>query len=124
MKYIIEKALEILNKLYNKFQATHLMDVISGNASGIPILLEMYRFFKDGKIIELADTLGDELIDTAIKESYGWSWDNRVNGIISSSNNLTGFSHGTAGIGYALLELYNVTKETKFLRSSRKCIFL
>ncbi len=113
-----EKALEIFKNLYNKCQDTHLMDVISGNASGIPILLDMYRFFKDGKILELATILGDELIDTATKESYGWSWDNKVNGIISSSNNLTGFSHGAAGIGYALLELYNVTKETKFLEAA------
>ena len=35
-----------------------------------------------------------------------------------SSNNLTGFSHGAAGIGYALLELYDITKELKFLMAA------
>ena len=37
---------------------------------------------------------------------------------MSSSNNLTGFSHGAAGIGYALLELYAITKELKFLMAA------
>lgn len=113
-----ERSLEILKNLQNNFQATHLMDMISGNASGIPVLLEMYKLFKDTKILELTELLGDELIVTATKESYGWSWDSRANGVISSSNNLTGFSHGVAGIGYALLELYNVTREIKFLTAA------
>ena len=38
----------------------------------------------------------------------------------SSSNNLTGFSHGSAGIGYSLMELYHKTKENRFLDSAGK----
>lgn len=116
--FFIEKASEILKELYYNFEDEHLMDVISGNASGIPVLLEIYKFFKDEKIFELAVRLGNELIVTTKKESYGWSWGNRANGIMSSSNNLTGFSHGAAGIGYALLELYDITKELKFLMAA------
>ena len=96
------------------------MDVISGNASAIPILIDLYQFFREERILELSVKLGEELIENSIKESYGWSWDGRANSIMESSNNLTGFSHGTAGIGYALLELYNATKEIKFLDAAKK----
>ena len=75
--FFIEKASEILKELYHNFEDEHLMDVISGNASGIPVLLEIYKFFKDEKIFNSRLRLGDELIVTATKESYGWSWDNK-----------------------------------------------
>ena len=115
---LIEKSLGILKELEENFEKEHLMDIISGNASGIPALLELYSFFEDDKILNLAVLLGDELIETATKESHGWSWDNKANGVLSVANNLTGFSHGAAGIGYSLLELYNVTKDSKFLNAA------
>jgi lantibiotic modifying enzyme len=37
-----------------------------------------------------------------------------------SANNLTGFSHGTAGIAWAFIELYNVTKERKYQQAAQK----
>ena len=118
--FYIEKSLGIFENLQNKFQDPHLMDVISGNASAIPILIDLYQFFREERLLELSIKLGEELIDNSIKESYGWSWDGRANSIMESSNNLTGFSHGTAGIGCALLELYNATKEIKFLDAAKK----
>jgi type 2 lantibiotic biosynthesis protein LanM len=115
---LIERGLDILNKLQNDFNDPHLMDVINGNASGISVLLDIYKSFNDENILKLAIVLGEELIVTAVKDSNGWSWDHRVNGIESSLNNLTGFSHGAAGIGSALLELYAITKDQKFLESA------
>jgi lantibiotic modifying enzyme len=115
---LIENGMHLLNELQDNFEKEHLMDVISGNASGIPALLGLYEVFKDEKILNLAILLGDELIETATKESYGLSWDYRVNGIKSSSHNLTGFSHGAAGIGHSLLELYRITEESKYLESA------
>jgi lantibiotic modifying enzyme len=69
-------------------------------------------------MLDLAVLLGDELIRTATRESIGLSWDYRVNGMKSSSHNLTGFSHCAAGIGHSLLELYRVTEELRFLESA------
>ncbi|HJS64664.1 MAG TPA: lanthionine synthetase LanC family protein [Nitrososphaeraceae archaeon] len=113
----IEKALDILRELQDNFEKEHLMDFISGNASGIPALLNLYDFYKDEKILNLSVLLGDELIETATKDSYGWSWDYRANGVKLCSHNLAGFSHGAAGIGYSLLELFNITKDTKYLEA-------
>ena len=37
-------------------------------------------------------------------------------------HNLTGFSHGTAGVAYALLELYHATKEAEYLRAAEDAL--
>jgi lantibiotic modifying enzyme len=41
----------------------------------------------------------------------GYSWKTTV---LSKQRNLTGFAHGTAGVGYALLELFHVTNDSKY----------
>jgi type 2 lantibiotic biosynthesis protein LanM len=118
----LEKSLDIVyNNLYTKFQHEHLMDIISGNAGAIPALLHIYfNLLHDEKIYDLALKLGGELLSCAVKEPFGWSWDHRANGITSAKHNLTGFSHGAAGIGYGLLELYNMTEKKDFLEASEK----
>jgi lantibiotic biosynthesis protein len=115
---LIQNGMRLLNELQDKFESEHLMDVISGNASGIPALIGLYKLFKDENTLNFAITLGDELINTARREPYGLSWDYRANGIKSSIHNLTGFSHGAAGIGHALLELYRISGESRFLESA------
>jgi lantibiotic biosynthesis protein len=115
---LIQNGIRLLNELQHNFEGEHLMDVISGNASGIPALIGLYELLRDEKMLNLAVVLGDELIRTARREPRGLSWDYRVNGIKSSSHNLTGFSHGAAGIGNSLLELYRITKESRFLESA------
>jgi lantibiotic modifying enzyme len=58
--------------------------------------------------------LGEELQETAVQfeDSYSWNTSTPLR-----ERNLTGFSHGTAGIGYALLELYNVTGNMSYRRA-------
>jgi lantibiotic modifying enzyme len=59
--------------------------------------------------------LGNELLLLAVKDEKGYSWDSGLVSIGRASHNLLGFSHGAAGIGYSLLELYNQTKNKRFL---------
>ena len=54
----------------------------------------MYDSFKEHKILELALSLGNELISSATKDLIGWSWDSKANGAESTQHNLTGFSQG------------------------------
>ncbi|MGD9533405.1 MAG: lanthionine synthetase LanC family protein [Candidatus Nitrosocosmicus sp.] len=111
LNYLTDQGIELLKGLQKDFEKEHLLDVISGNASGIPTLLSLYIIFRDEHMLELAILLGDELIKSSKKGKYGISWNDKTNGIKSSLHNLTGFSHGTAGIGCSLLELYKITKE-------------
>jgi len=61
-------------------------------------------------LTEAATRHGDLLIEEAARTEDGWSWKTME----VSSRNLTGFSHGASGIAWALLELYNATREDQF----------
>jgi lantibiotic biosynthesis protein len=117
---LLEKAIKVLKRVELKNQDDgHVIDVISGNAGAIPPLLHMYyNVFHDKKILELALQLGDELVSTAIKQSIGWSWTSNI----ETEHNLTGFSHGAAGIAYGLLELFNKTDKEKFRYAAEQAI--
>ena len=64
-------------------------------------------------MLDRAAVLGDQLLRIAEKEQTGYSWRAVAHRF---PYNLTGFSHGTSGIGYALLELHAATGEAKYSR--------
>jgi lantibiotic biosynthesis protein len=111
---LLERATSILKDLTKDTQTEHFMDIISGNAGAIPAVLEMYDLLHERAFYDLAVNLGNELLQFAVKSNIGWSWDYRANGIESSQHNLTGFSHGAAGIAYSLLELFRKTDNDKY----------
>lgn len=79
------------------------LDVIDGSAGAIAALLSLHTR------TEAAVRHGELLLDEASRSEDGWSWKT-----IGGSQNLTGFSHGASGIGWALLELHRVTREDRF----------
>jgi len=111
----VEKSRKIIDKLFFTARDYHLKDLISGNAGSIPILIQLSKEFSDHKILELAINLGDELISCTHQEPIGCSWGAELNGMKQVHNNLTGFSHGAAGVVYALLRLYQTTNDRKYL---------
>ena len=98
----------------------HLKDIISGNAGSIPVLLKLYDLFDEEWNLDLALYLGNDLLSTAVKEPRGWSWGSNANGVEHIQHNLTGFSHGAAGIGYALLWLYTKTGKKEFENAAKR----
>ena len=85
------------------------LDVIGGSAGAIGALLALHARARMPRLLELAVEHGDLLLSAASRTENGWSWKT-----IPAKCNVTGFSHGTAGIGWALLELYRATKEDRF----------
>jgi lantibiotic modifying enzyme len=57
---------------------------------------------------------GDALLARAERSDSGLSWRTLTGSDPEPLRNLTGFSHGTAGIGWALLELWAATGERRF----------
>jgi type 2 lantibiotic biosynthesis protein LanM len=93
---------------------TQSWDVISGSAGVIPILLRLHERFGEGCLLEAASRHGDLLLRAANRSADGWSWKTIPE---PEMQNLTGFSHGAAGIGWSLLELYNKVKDARFLHA-------
>jgi lantibiotic modifying enzyme len=88
------------------------LDLISGSAGAIAVLLAAYGSLGCSCLLERALEHGDLLLQQGDRSDRGLSW--RGNG----SKNLTGFSHGAAGIGCALLELYCTCGEVRFREAS------
>jgi lantibiotic modifying enzyme len=72
-------------------------------------LLDIYQKHPEDFLLELAIRHGEHLLATARKNEFGWSWNT-----MDTQRDLTGFSHGTAGIAWALLELHGKTGEQRF----------
>lgn len=85
------------------------LDLVGGSAGAIATMLYLRRRTPSARLLEAAMQHGDLLLAEAAKEEIGWSWKT-----IEAVRNLTGFSHGAAGIGWALAELYAATREDRF----------
>jgi lantibiotic modifying enzyme len=92
----------------------HGIDVLSGYAGAIPVLLLAAE--RDGQpgLRDLAVRLGDRLLGDARRGEFGWSWNTMAVPEAQRQQDLLGFSHGTAGIGWVLAELYRATGEPRF----------
>jgi type 2 lantibiotic biosynthesis protein LanM len=108
---LVEKAYALLVAAARDHGAAGGLDVIGGAAGAIPVLLRLQPGHRPDDLIALAARLGDHLLERARKSEAGWSW-NTLEG--QTQRDPTGFSHGVAGIAWALLELSAATGETRF----------
>jgi len=112
------KALQITEELARDDLSQQGLDVLSGCAGTIPVLLNIHRRYQKDHLIELADRCGNRLLNTARKTDYGWSWNTLDTPAELNRNDLTGFSHGAAGIAWALLELHGKTGDEKYRKAA------
>lgn len=90
-------------------------DLISGYAGAIAALVVLRDVLDDASLLDFAARLGEELLKTADENGAGYSWKSVA---LPRQRNLTGFSHGTAGVGYALLELFRATGASEYRRGA------
>lgn len=86
-------------------------DVISGAAGEALGLLALHRLHDDPLPLEGARRRGDALIETARRSDRGWSWRAPHE---SWAHDLCGLSHGAAGAGVALVELFAATGDERY----------
>jgi class II lanthipeptide synthase len=104
----LERATALLHALH---PAGEEFDLISGLAGGIIGLLVLRELLDDEQLVERAIQFGDRLLESGQRREDWCSWKSPN---MSSRRNLTGFSHGTAGVGYALLELFRLTGQDAY----------
>jgi lantibiotic biosynthesis protein len=88
-------------------------DVISGVAGTIPVLLLVHERYGRPAFVDLAIRCAEKLEKSANRSDDGYSW-NTIGTPGQEQRDLTGFSHGTAGIGWAMLELEYATGDKRF----------
>ena len=91
------------------------LDVLAGCAGAIQGLLWAQARSGAGEwALEAAVRMGERLLGAAERSGRGWSWDTIGERSARSGRNLTGYSHGAAGIGVALLELWAANGDDRF----------
>lgn len=93
------------------FQRPVEPDLLSGKAGAITSLLLMAKEFRRDDALDAALRLGDQLVLDARPRNDAVSWPSAR---IRRRRDLTGFSHGAAGIALALLELSAALNEKRF----------
>lgn len=89
-------------------------DVVSGAAGCALALLALYRATNNSLVLETAIRCGHHILGhRQLSEDGLWR--------TAGSHPLAGFSHGMAGIGYAVTRLYGATGERAFLEAAEAC---
>jgi type 2 lantibiotic biosynthesis protein LanM len=92
-------------------------DVMQGAAGAILGLLALYHETAESAVLDKAVTCGQHLIEHRVSvDDATKAWKT------FGDTSLTGFSHGAAGIAYALLRLYEVTQDSAYLEAAKEGI--
>jgi len=90
-------------------------DVLAGSAGALSSLLVLHLVFEaPPRFKDFACALGEHLIASAVRTQIGWSWGENGGAGTGTVGNLTGFSHGAAGVGWSFLELFAASGESRF----------
>lgn len=101
-EYFVEQARQLALNAMQPLADERECDLLSGRAGAIVGLLALSALLELHPLSDFTRDLGDELLKSAHISERGASWP--ALGALGGPH-LTGFSHGTAGVGYALLEL-------------------
>lgn len=101
---------KIIKEICQKNVEDFWPDIIDGSSGAIITLIKVYTTYPSDLLKNYILKLGEQLLKSADNDADGLSWKTR--GI--HGKNLLGYSHGTAGIAHALLELSVFAKEEKY----------
>jgi type 2 lantibiotic biosynthesis protein LanM len=103
---LIDEAASWVAPLVERIGADRHLDLIGGAAGCLLVLLELHRHRPDDAVLAAASACATRLLETAQHGSDGIHWLSPA----SPDGGLTGFAHGTAGIGAALLRYADRTQ--------------
>ena len=93
-------------------------DIIGGSAGCIAGLLALHQVTRSPPLLEVASRCGDHLVRHARRFDEGSGWINPALG----SKAFTGFSHGAAGVAWALQRLARHVRDDRLEHTAREAI--
>lgn len=106
---LMQRALQEVKLLENEVSSDSSFDLLSGCAGTIVVLLNLHRLTGNRFPYQVAVSCGEHLLAHALDTPEGHAWKSPV-----AQKPLAGFSHGAAGIAWALFELARATGEARF----------
>lgn len=93
-----------------QIEADESLDVVGGSAGCVGNLLALYASTNSPRALAAARQCADRLVERALADGGRIGWRTALTG----DKPLTGFSHGAAGMAWALLEVWAHTREEKY----------
>jgi len=118
-EHLLRAALRIVQRCRRERLENWEFDLMNGKAGTIVGLLILRELLDKPDLLELCVLLARKLLSKADKSKAGYSWPSSA---MPTSRNLTGFSHGAAGIAYALLELFHATGDSKYRKAAEAAL--
>lgn len=115
---LLDEASRIVELLPPLIEQDEQYDIIGGAAGCIVSLISLYQCKPSARTLAVAVECGERLIAEAQPAGCGIGWS--IKGLATKP--LTGFSHGSAGIAWALLELSALSGEDKFRKAALDAI--
>ncbi len=116
-KELYDTADSIIDHLAEAVSKDDRYDIMGGSAGFIMNLLALNTIHSSNKYIDMAMHCFERLKENAVILKTGKGWSN-----LTESEPLCGFSHGVAGIAYALSALYQKTKNKAMLKLSQEAL--
>lgn len=107
---LLAKAETLVALLPRLIEADETLDVVGGSAGCVGNLLALYRSNDSPRALAAARQCADRLVARAASDEGRIGWQTAA----TSDKPLTGFSHGAAGMAWALLEVWAVTREERY----------
>jgi type 2 lantibiotic biosynthesis protein LanM len=114
---LLVEAEQMVERIADLIDRDDLLDVIAGSAGCIGSLLNLYQWRPAERTLAVAVQCGDRLLTTAQPMATGIGWQSA-----RMPQPLTGFSHGAAGMAWALLRLATVTGLGRFDTAAREAM--
>lgn len=118
---LLKLAIELSDELIPRISSDAYFDILHGVAGVIPVMLNLAELTA-GKGIDCANLCAQHLLKHATYQSSSqnssMSWSHNPPEL--AQGNLTGFSHGAGGIGWALIQLGCYTKQSEYIAAGRQ----
>lgn len=116
-KELLNETLDTLKYIERQIEYDENYDLMSGSAGCIIVLIKLYEKTGEKYALDLAIKCGEMLLKKAINIEGGFGWQPKI-----ASNALAGFSHGAAGISWALYKLGDISGMNKFTEAGHKAL--
>lgn len=114
---LLELALNLCDEILPLITQDDIYDIISGASGVIPVMLGLHQLTKSSKAINCASACADHLMQNAIHIGNTIALPYKSD---LARGYLTGFSHGAAGLGWALIRYGVYTNQPEYIEAGRK----
>jgi type 2 lantibiotic biosynthesis protein LanM len=115
---LLDEAKSLASDVSSIIETDRMLDVIGGSAGFIAVLSMLNTISSSDRLQSIAMLCGNRLLQQQQPRETGVGWKTEID----SLQPLTGFSHGTAGIAWALLKLAAWSGQAHFRKAAESAI--